>query len=151
MNCQITTIPALTDAGLLPEGVHTCSLEEVRERFGRFDRSDRRSQLTKKLAEFVGELKSTGLVAWVGVDGSYVTSKPEPDDVDLVVVLRAEHDFSQELPPTDYNLVSKRKVRARFGFDVLVAPEDSPALREHLDFFQLTRDGVAKGILKVVP
>jgi len=38
-------IPDLNEDGLLPEGIHEASLEEVRERFGRFQRTDRRPDL----------------------------------------------------------------------------------------------------------
>ena len=42
-------IPELNAAGLLPEGIYDCSLEEVRERFGMFLTSDHRPRLFEKL------------------------------------------------------------------------------------------------------
>lgn len=151
MTAHSVAIPSLTPEGLLPAGVHTCSIAEIEDRFGRFNRSDRRIGLTAKFREFIEELKSTCLVTWVAVDGSYVTDKAEPDDIDLVVALEPNHDFSQELAPAHYNAISRRRVKRRYGFDVLVAPEDSAAIQSHLAFFQRTRDGRVKGILKVQP
>ncbi len=145
------TIPELTDDGVLPEGVHVCSLSDLKERFGRFDKSDKRVRLTTQLVEYFDSLRQTGLVSWVAIDGSYVTSKPDPGDIDLIVVLKASHDFSSELRPDFYNALSKKRVRSKYAFDVFVLPEDSPALSGQLEFFQKTRVGTPKGILRVQP
>ena len=77
-------IPELNDDGLLPEGLHECSLGEILERFGRFQQSDRRRRLGQRLQEFLGDVGSTGLAVAVVIDGSFVTGKPEPNDIDLV-------------------------------------------------------------------
>lgn len=142
-------IPALTDEGLLPQGVHPCTMKELEDRFGRFQRSDRRIRLTRCLAAYLSELRQAGFVSRVVVDGSYVTSKDEPDDIDLIVVLRSSHDFASNLRPADYNIVSKKRVKKEYGFDVMVVPEDSRALDEYLSFFQRTREGRTKGVLEV--
>ncbi len=143
------TIPDLTDDGVLPAGVHECSLNDLKARFGRFNKSDRRVQLTAQLVEYFESLRQTGLVSWVAIDGSYVTSKPDPGDIDLIVVLKADHDFSSTLRPDFYNALSKKRVRNKYTFDVFVAPEDSLALSDSLEFFQKTRGGTPKGILRV--
>ena len=83
-------IPDLNEDGLLPEGIHEASLEEVRERFGRFQRTDRRPELFSKLALFLTEVRACGLVEAVIVDGSFVTAKDEPSDIDLILVLRSD-------------------------------------------------------------
>jgi len=38
-------IPALNEHGLLPAGIHDCTLDELKSRFGSFQISDRRNQL----------------------------------------------------------------------------------------------------------
>jgi hypothetical protein len=38
-------IPSFDQNGNLPEGIHDCTIEEAAERFGAFQRSDRRPQL----------------------------------------------------------------------------------------------------------
>jgi len=48
-------IPALSEKGFLPPGVHGCSLDEVRQSFGMFNSTDRRPKLFKKLDAFVSE------------------------------------------------------------------------------------------------
>ena len=60
-------IPELED-GVLPEGVHACTMDQVDQVFGRFQRSDRRFRLTEKLRDFVEEARRSGIVAAVRPD-----------------------------------------------------------------------------------
>ena len=39
-------IPAFIDYGYLPEGIYDCTMEEAAQRFGVFQSSDRRPQLS---------------------------------------------------------------------------------------------------------
>ncbi len=64
------------------------------------------------------------------IDGSFVTDKPDPNDIDLILDLPQTYDFRSELRPFEYNLVSRRRVANRYGFDLLVAREDSTELQE---------------------
>ena len=99
-------IPGLNDAGLLPAGVHDCTLDEGRQRFGVFQTTDRRPKLYDKLEALVQEAWATGLVADIIIDGSFVTAKPDPNDIDLILVLNPGHDFTAELRPFVYNVLS---------------------------------------------
>jgi hypothetical protein len=146
-------IPESDENGFLPEGIHEASLEEVQERFGRFQRTDRRPALFAKLSEFLREARASGLVVAVIVDGSFVTSKDEPSDIDLVLVLRPDHDYHTDLKPFEYNVLSKRGVRSRFRFDVVSAREGSDEYHRSVNFFQLAkgRSGLRKGVIKVLP
>jgi hypothetical protein len=68
-------IPALTTDGFLPEGIHDCSLAELQERFGHFQRNDVRPRLFERLSKFIQQAVATGLVTSIIVDGSFVTSR----------------------------------------------------------------------------
>ena len=85
------------------------------------------------------------------VDGSFVTGTPEPNDIDIVVVVAPSHDFSRDLPPGHYNLLAQRRVRMRFGFDIVVVKNDSENLEQAVAFFQQVKQqpGVRKGILRI--
>src|SRR5262245_4370530 len=97
-------IPDLDADGFLPAGVHDCSVDEIKDRFAQFQGSDRRFRLFEKLESFMNDARATGFVAELIVDGSFVTAKPAPSDVDLVVVLAANHDLSCDLRPLEYNV-----------------------------------------------
>jgi len=144
-------IPDLNEDGLLPEGVHDCTLDEIGARFGRFQVTDRRIELFEKLRLLVEEERQAGLAIEIIVDGSFATDKPEPGDIDLVVVLPQGHDFSVERPPFKYNAISKRYMRLKYGFDVVFAPEHSPLHEKSVDFFQQVRDELdkRKGTLRI--
>jgi hypothetical protein len=146
-------IPEMDQAGFLPEGVHEATIEEVRERFGRFQRTDRRPVLFAKLALFLAEVRASGLVEAVILDGSFVTPKDEPSDIDLILVLRPDHDDRAELRPFEYNAISRRMVRRRFRFDVVSARAGSDEYEQSVSFFQLVkgRSDLRKGVIKVIP
>jgi predicted nucleotidyltransferase len=144
-------IPAFDDYGCLPEGIYDCTMVEAAQRFGVFQTSDRRPQLWDKFIEFMREAKSCGLIDAVLLNGSFVTGENEPNDIDLVVVVSSDHDFSAEFQPGEYNVLSKRQVHRRFGFDLLVARSESEEYRRYLEFFQQVRlePGRKKGIVRI--
>jgi len=146
-------IPDTDGDGFLPVGVHECTLDEINERFGGFQRSTCRPNLMAKLLEYLTEIRGTGMVSFVVMDGSFVTDKAEPNDIDLVLVLPENHDFSGEIPPYAYNVLSRRMVQKRYAFDVMVARENSTEFDEYVQFFQQVRGEPdrQKGILKVNP
>lgn len=144
-------IPPFSDAGCLPVGVYDCTMDEAAGRFAGFQSSDRRPQLWTRFTEFMREAKACGLVDTVLVDGSFVTATAEPNDIDLALVVSANHDFSADLAPEQYNLLAQRRVRRRFGFDIVVAKNDSEDLEQAVAFFQQVkqRPGLKKGILRI--
>ena len=85
------------------------------------------------------------------MDGSFVTSKPNPNDIDLILVVAADHDFGTDLSLAAYNALSKRRVHRRHGFDVLVACDDSEEFWRYVRFCQQIRfePGRTKGILRL--
>src|SRR6266480_477982 len=79
-------LPEFTHGGDLPEGVHEASLEEVMARFG--SGSEQRRSVTATLLQVHRLAQSTGKLDRVVLFGSYVTAKLEPNDVDIVLVMR---------------------------------------------------------------
>jgi hypothetical protein len=144
-------IPPLNEHGWLPEGVHDCTLEEAGARFGGFQRSDRRPGLWARFLEFVSEAQACGLIDAIVVDGSFVTAEPVPNDIDLVLVVTAHHNFSVDMLPMHYNVLSQRRVRQRFGFDIVVATNNHETLEQAVAFFQQVRQqpGAKKGLLRI--
>jgi hypothetical protein len=76
-------IPELTEDGLLPAGIHVASLDEIGARFGQ-EPELRRVQM-ESLRWLVELAKRAGIVRLV-VNGSFVTDKWEPNDVDCVLL-----------------------------------------------------------------
>jgi hypothetical protein len=145
-------IPELTSDGVLPEGVHTCTLDELGERFGRFQRSDRRCRLFERLAEYVQNARASGVVKELIVDGSFVTDKDVPSDVDVIVISLPKATLPANLRPMEYNVLSKRTIRRQFGMDVLTGQEGELEVEEHIEFFSQVRNRpeIRKGLLRII-
>jgi len=144
-------IPALNSNGLLPAGIFDCTLAEVRTRFGSFQSSDHRARLFVRLEELVQAMRSSGSFEWLLIDGSFVTARPAPNDIDCVAVLRPGPDFERDLPMSEYALVSRALLHVRYGFDVIVAERDSQLYRTYIEFFSRVREApdVRKGLLRL--
>jgi hypothetical protein len=144
-------LPPLNEHGLLPEGIHDGTFEEVETCFALFQQSDRRPLLWAKFREFFRLAKASRLVDELLLDGSFVTAKPDPNDIDFVVDVSATHDFAADLSPDEYNLLSKRRVRLRFGFDIVLARAGTDDVTETADFFQQIRGQphLRKGIVRI--
>ena len=145
------SIPALESSGLLPPGVHDCTLEEIEVRFGSFQGSDRRPRLWAKFNAFFLEAKAASFIEVLLLDGSFVTSEPAPNDIDLVVVVFAGHNFGAELLPHQYNVLSQSRVRRRFGLDIVVVKNGTNNLAQAVAFFMQVRQrpDLKKGLLRL--
>ncbi len=79
------SIPAFNGHGLLPEGLYVCDLEELRIRFvDGFPLSTTRTSICDKFARWLGKLAMLLPAGTQWVDGSYVTIKTDPEDIDVV-------------------------------------------------------------------
>lgn len=96
-------------------------------------------------------MHSRGLFEELIIDGSFVTSKDQPNDIDLIAILRAGHNFERDLPVSEYALVSRALLRRAFGFDVIVVERDSGLHKTYLEFFSRLREApeLRQGLLRV--
>nr|VFJ94353.1 MAG: hypothetical protein BECKH772A_GA0070896_100712 [Candidatus Kentron sp. H]VFJ95240.1 MAG: hypothetical protein BECKH772B_GA0070898_100742 [Candidatus Kentron sp. H]VFK01640.1 MAG: hypothetical protein BECKH772C_GA0070978_100702 [Candidatus Kentron sp. H] len=92
MNSPFTGIPDFRPDGYLPEGMHPASEAEVTFRFGTANRQRRRLVLrVRRWVELAHRIDAPRLF----IDGSFVTAKAEPNDVDAVVLLPS--DFEERI------------------------------------------------------
>ena len=79
-------IPAFDRFGLLPGGIHECTITEVEVNLAW---NDKRRRLTALLREFITEELSTlfDVLPPMVLDGSYVTDKDCPGNINLVLEL----------------------------------------------------------------
>ena len=144
-------IPDPNPAGLLPPGVHDCSIDEVLERFGVFNETDRRVDLGRRLSAFHQELLEANVAVALIVDGSFVTAKAAPGDIDVALVLRSDLDLRVLVPPFQYNPRSKGYVKKKYGFDFFFCFEGQDEILEPLlTYFSQTKEGIGtKGVLRI--
>ena len=142
-------LPNFEENGFLPEGVWECSLKEFSGRFAAFRRSDRRMQLFAKLEEFLDETDKTKWVKEVIIDGSFVTGKDEPNDIDILLALDSETE-NLEMPFWIERVLDKSLIRKRYGFDVFIEVYDSSFYHKNLDFYQKVRHSdLRKGVVRL--
>jgi hypothetical protein len=84
-------IPSFDSNGNLPPGIHLAELANVLDRFGSQNYGARLNR-TRSLKAFI-EL-ATPYIQALYIDGSYITSKLSPGDVDLAIVVK--DDISKE-------------------------------------------------------
>jgi uncharacterized protein DUF6932 len=144
-------LPELDQEGLLPPGIHNVSVAELKEKFCYFRSSDRRINLGRKLERYLEDLKPGGLITEIIVDGSFVTAKEEPGDLDLILVLAAEAVIDDGTPPYKTSPLSRAWMVRQYGFDVLTARASSPELNEYIGWFENVagRPELKKGMLRL--
>jgi len=139
-------IPEFTPYGLLPEGIYPATLEEISERFGG---NERREQLLSGLVEALRLLRAAGCRR-VYVNGSFVTAKERPNDID--VCWDIEGVDADSLDDVFFDFTDGRAAqKARFGCEFFPAqlPEGVTG-RAFLEFFQTDRQtGEPKGIIEL--
>jgi hypothetical protein len=143
-------LPEFDSNGDLPIGVHRASLDEVLARFGHD--TPQRQLVTARLFR-VHELASrTGKLERFIIFGSYVTAKPDPNDVDIILVMRDDFqdpDYTEEVLPVLDHQRSQRELGASVFWTrpgaVLLETVD-----EFVAYWQVTRELGRRGIIEVV-
>lgn len=141
-------LPDLTEHGLLPPGVHLATIDEFEQRFVFFGVSDRRFRLFDRLRELHDQARMSGIIRRFLVVGSFITSKPEPNDFDCILVLDSSIT-GHDLTPMEYNMVWGERARRIFGGDVFPVLEGSPKMDRFVEFFQSSRYGVRVGMVEI--
>lgn len=75
-------IPQFSPIGLLPEGIHDCSLEDIANSLCG---NGRREEIFNDLVAFLAWTSAQPGPVGVYVDGSFVTNKTLPGDIDVVI------------------------------------------------------------------
>lgn len=139
-------IPDFDANGNLPPGEYAVSLSDVGERFAW---NARRRRLFKGLCSALESLAAAG-VKRIWIDGSFVSAREEPNDIDgcwewdpTVRMGRLNPVFLETWPPRE---AMKRKFGVDFLLSATIVDAQGRAIR---DFFQEDRDGNRKGILLV--
>jgi Family of unknown function (DUF6932) len=148
------------DRKLLSPGVHDATLDEVEQHFARFQKSDRRLKLFRNLRDYLAAVKKAGCGTAVILDGSFVMGcVDEPGDIDLILVLPPDWDTTAELKPYQYNLVSRKRVKKDYRFDLAAVRQGSKEEKEWTAFFSEVDlkwcrqfgwpEGSTKGIVRI--
>lgn len=81
-------IPDLDGTGLLPTGIHLCTLDEIEAKFASVAHTDQRRSLWGKFRRFVARVRPMDHWTAVFVDGSFVTDEAAPSDIDAILLVK---------------------------------------------------------------
>ena len=139
-------IPKLTD-DYLPPGIYDCDIEEVNATFGT---NDRRRHLLSNLIDYINDAKNQGISGEVIINGSFVTSKEDPEDIDIILVLD-NYNITGPLNMEECRLLSCEYTSIEYTLDVLVAFKNDNTEIYDIEFFSRVREdpNINKGLLRV--
>ena len=146
MQRQRLTIPRFRPDGYLPEGLYMASTAELIFRFGSSSRTRRR--LAIRIQRWIELARRVGALRLL-VDGSFVTEKADPEDIDAVILIPA--DFQEQIEQgIDAALELEEMILTRRPEEIFAA-EDESDWNAWIDFFSRTReaDGRRKGLVEV--
>ena len=142
-------LPNLNHDGELPEGIHQATIDEVVARFG--SGTEQRIIVTERLQRIYQLAKATGHLQQLLIFGSYITAKPKPNDIDVVIIF--DDNFDMAACSEDVKkLLNHQQAATEFGASVFwIHP--SLLFLETIDEFiagwQVKRDGTRRGIIEV--
>jgi hypothetical protein len=126
------------------------SLDEVAVRFGLG--TPQRLLITARLRHIDALARATGKLERFVIFGSYVTAKPAPNDLDILLVVRDdfhEHDYNPEVFPMFDHLRAQRELGASI-FVIRPAFLFGETVEDFIAHWQITRDMSRRGIVEVI-
>ena len=141
--------PGYNSEGDLPVGVYQATLSDVIEHFG--SGTPQRRIVGRRLARIFGLASSTGHLSRFIVFGSFVTSKPEPNDVDIFILMEDSFDVSQVTGAA--SIVFRQSTAQNwFGASIFWLRRFAAIGGEQaaIEDWQFKRDGTRRGIVEVI-
>ncbi len=142
-------LPSFNQRGDLAEGVHSATMDEVVGRFG--SGTAQREAVTRRLLRIFELTRGSGKLDRLLIFGSYVTTKPEPNDVDIILVMSDDFRVGACAQPAN-QLFDHEQAAKAFGasiFWIRPAMLFLDTLEEFLAHWQLKADGTRRGIVEV--
>lgn len=143
------TFPEFNENGDLPVGIYKAAFAEVIEHFGKG--SLQRQLVTQRLQKIYNLVKGTGKLSRFIIYGSFITSKENPNDIDIFLVMNndfVKNDYSGDVRRIFEHLETENKFKASIFWML----EISVALNEKvfIEGWQNKRDNTKRGIIEVI-
>jgi hypothetical protein len=132
-------LPAFDRDGNLPFGIHPGAVDELVTRFG--SGSSERELEIQELIQFIEWARRAGVRRLI-INGSFVTQKDAPNDVDIVILPGADY-------PRDQRPVGEEETLWPF-LQIFVADDDADLEAWALQDFGTDRDFHKKGVVEVI-
>jgi hypothetical protein len=141
-------LPEFGPEGDLPPGVHIANWQVFLSRFGAA--TPRRIWLSGRLRALVELATASGKLRRVFIWGSFVTAKPAPRDVDILLIMDADFEVEQTVVPAQIVFDSVRS-KLQFESDVFWARASigDEILELWLETYQTSRTFRKRGIVEL--
>jgi hypothetical protein len=141
-------LPELTDQGHLPPGVHLADWQEFQARF--CGSSPRRIWLSGRLRALLELAATNGKLRRAFVWGGFVTAKPAPKDVDILLIMDEDFEVDSLAAPAQVVFDSAR-AKLLFESDVFWARSSigGELLDLWLETYQTSRGFQKRGIVEL--
>ena len=146
---QAMTLPSKNELGELPAGIHQITLEELLADFAHD--TPRRKLVGERLRRVLSLAMQTGQLARAIVFGSFLSGEPEPNDVDVFLVM--EDTFALDQMAGEGRLIFDNAfAQAHFGASVFWVRRCAcfPNEAEMVSGWGQKRDGSFRGIAEVL-
>src|SRR5437870_5230410 len=142
-------LPDFIDSGDLPPGVHRATFAEMHKRFG--NGSKQRRAVARRLDRIYQLVLSTRQLGRFVIFGSFVTSKADPNDVDIVLLMEDTFDLTSVTGEAAL-IFQHAEADARFGASVFWARRSCAFGGEQamIEYWQVRREGGQRGIVEIV-
>jgi hypothetical protein len=141
--------PKFNKNGDLPRGIHKASLSDDIEHFGKGNLQ--RAILAQRLERIHNIAVETGHTARFIIFGSFVTDKPNPQDLDIFLLMEDTFDIRQVAGEARiiFNHMAAQNYEGAsiFWLRRMAALDGEDAAIEH---WQIKRDGKKRGIVEVL-
>ena len=140
-------LPEFNELGDLPPGVHLADLAEVLSSFG--ESTTARKIVGQRLLRVYNAAVGTGHLARFIIYGSFVTTEPEPNDVDVFLVMDEAFEIDQ-CDSTARILFDHHEADSHFGASVFWMMR--PVFRGEqaaVEFWQTKRNLSLRGIVEI--
>jgi hypothetical protein len=143
-------LPEFNEEGDLPVGIHRATFEEVLERFGQG--TPQRHLVALRLVRIHKLAFETGKLLRFVIFGSFITAKPAPNDVDIILVMADDFDMDECAEQTR-PLFEHMRAHEVFGASVFSVRPLTVLLEsvdQFLGYWQVKRDKGQRGIVEVI-
>jgi hypothetical protein len=135
---------------ILPVGIHSMSIEDFRLFFvERFPQSARRKLIFNKFLQFFEYTLCFGVITEIWLNGSFVTEKPEPGDIDVVMFMDSGK-LNNLMDAQKSFLLNITDIQLNYLTDVRYAMSDDANSRSYWrGWYGFSRDEQPKGFVRL--
>ncbi len=141
--------PEFDSNGDLPVGIHQATITEVSQHFG--TGTLQRRIVARRLEKIYNLARSTEQLARFVVFGSFITAKPDPNDVDIFMLMKDSFD-SKEVTGKAAIVFDHAAAQSAEGASVFWIRRMAAIGGEQaaLEYWQIKRDKTKRGIVEVI-